>query len=95
MGYTETYANIPTNGRPMVVKLKETVFQLKDVVVKPGINPANRIIQAAIDNKKKNDFQKQNSYSYTSYNRGVIEFAHDEETSMRQTAKTQARSAAI
>ena len=86
MGYTETYANIPANGRPMVVKLKETVFQLKDVVVKPGINPANRIIQAAIDNKKKNDFQKQDAYSYTSYNRGVIEFAHDEETSARKTA---------
>lgn len=87
MGYTETYADIPADGSRIVVKLKESVFQLKDVVVKPGINPANRIIQAAIDNKKKNDFQKQNSYSYTSYNRGVIEFAHDEETSMRQTAK--------
>ncbi|MBR4804714.1 MAG: carboxypeptidase-like regulatory domain-containing protein, partial [Bacteroidales bacterium] len=87
MGFDEVYANIPADGGPIKVRMKESVFMLKDVVVKPGINPANRIIQAAIDNKKKNDFQKQNSYSYTSYNRGVIEFAHDEETSMRQTAK--------
>ena len=87
MGFDEVYANIPANGGPIKVRMKESVFMLKDVVVKPGINPANRIIQAAIDNKKKNDFQKQSSYSYTSYNRGVIEFAHDEETSMRPTAK--------
>ena len=87
MGYDDAYADIPADGRKIVVKMKASVFQLKDVVVRPGINPANRIIQAAIDNKKNNDFQKQNSYSYTSYNRGVIEFAHDEETSMRQTAK--------
>ena len=86
MGFDEVYADIPADGRPIKVRMKETVFMLKDVVVKPGINPANRIIQAAIDNKKKNDFQKQDAYSYTSYNRGVIEFAHDEETSARQTA---------
>lgn len=87
MGFDDVYADIRNDGRPIKVRMKESIFILKDVVVKPGINPANRIIQAAIDNKKKNDFQKQSSYSYTSYNRGVIEFAHDEETSMRQTAK--------
>ena len=86
MGYDETYAEIPADGRKMVVRMKQSVFQLKDVVVKPGINPANRIVQAAIDNKKQNNFKNQQSYSYTSYNRGVIEFAHDEETSMRNTA---------
>ena len=86
MGFDEVYANIPADGGPIKVRMKESVFMLKDVVVKPGINPANRIIQAAIDNKKKNDFQKQDAYSYTSYNRGVIEFAHDEEASARQTA---------
>lgn len=86
IGYDDAYVDIPSDGKPIKVRMKEAVFQLKDVVVKPGINPANRIIQAAIDNKKRNDFQKQDAYSYTSYNRGVVEFAHDEETSARQTA---------
>ena len=86
IGYDDTYVNIPHDGKLLRVRIKESVYQLKDVVITPGINPADRIIQAAIDNKKKNDFQKQDAYSYTSYNRGVIEFAHDEETSARQTA---------
>ncbi len=45
---------------------------LKEVVIKPGENPAHRIIKKLIENKKANDFNNLNSYSYEVYNK--VEF---------------------
>lgn len=78
LGYRDTVVSVNGNEKNLVIDLQPSVKQLREVVVKPGINPANRIIQLAIDNKKKNDFQQQSSYSYNAYNRGVIELAYDE-----------------
>ncbi|MBR0072763.1 MAG: carboxypeptidase-like regulatory domain-containing protein, partial [Bacteroidales bacterium] len=38
IGYDDAYVDIPSDGKPIKVRMKEAVFQLKDVVVKPGIN---------------------------------------------------------
>lgn len=79
LGYHDTTISVRNDGEKITVELRPSVKQLHEIVVKPGINPANRIIQLAIDNKKKNDFQQQSSYSYNAYNKGVIEIAYDEQ----------------
>jgi len=53
----------------LVVKLEESTYQLNEVKVKPGVNPALRIIQRAIDNRDKNNPEKVHSFTYTSYNK--------------------------
>ncbi len=45
---------------------------LKEVVIRPGINPAERIIRAAIANKDINHPEKGGGFTYESYNRLVF-----------------------
>lgn len=40
-----------------------------EIVVTPGVNPAHRIIQNVMDNKRKNDPLKNNSFTYESYSK--------------------------
>jgi Family of unknown function (DUF5686)/CarboxypepD_reg-like domain len=59
-------------GNFIAVKLKKKDFQLKEVVVKAGPNPAIPIIKKVVANRDKNDPEKLPSYSYTSYNKLII-----------------------
>lgn len=42
---------------------------LDEVIVTPGVNPAHRIIQNVMDNKRKNNPLKNNSFHYDSYSK--------------------------
>ena len=53
--------------KPLIIELEENVFLLGEVVVKPGNNPATRIIKKALENKDKNNFEKYSDYSYRCY----------------------------
>lgn len=59
-------------GNFITVKLKKKDYQLKEVVVKAGPNPAIPIIKKVVANRDKNDPEKLPSYSYTSYNKLII-----------------------
>ncbi|MBL7944402.1 MAG: carboxypeptidase-like regulatory domain-containing protein, partial [Flavobacteriales bacterium] len=71
LGYN-TYEIIPGKTLPDVVLLTPIDTGLPEVVVRPGKNPAERIIQAAIDNKKTNDPERSCSFRYDSYNKLVF-----------------------
>ncbi|MBO7227728.1 MAG: carboxypeptidase-like regulatory domain-containing protein [Bacteroidales bacterium] len=74
MGYKTATRTIGKNSdRDLVIYLEEDVKNLPEVVIKPGINPADRIVQAVIDNRKQNNFQNLKSYKYISHNRGAVE----------------------
>jgi len=51
------------------IKLHRRPYELEEVVVYPGENPAHRIIRNAIENRNKNNPEKLNSFTYTSYNK--------------------------
>lgn len=55
--------------KPLLVKLKPTAYDISEVKVLPGINPAHRIIHAAIENKDLNNPENLPSFSYYAYNR--------------------------
>jgi hypothetical protein len=54
------------------VELLRKPVTLGEVVIRPGVNPAERIIQAAIDHKDQNDPEKNEAFTYDSYNKLVF-----------------------
>ncbi len=56
------------------ITLKENAYQLSEVTVLPGENPAHRIINLVIENSKKNNPEKMRSFSYTAYNKMYFTF---------------------
>ena len=60
------------NHEEVKVLLQRIRVQLDEVIILPGINPAHRIIQNAIDNKDHNDPEKLKSFSYTSYDKMIF-----------------------
>lgn len=63
--YTVT---LPHKGN-FVMALTPTVYNLNEIAVMPGENPANRILNKAIANKDRNNPEKLPEFSYLSYNR--------------------------
>ena len=61
-GFLQKYPN----GNVLISK---TSYNLKEVTVRPGINPAHRIIQKALDNKKKNNWERIPQWTYRTYSR--------------------------
>lgn len=70
------------------VALKKKDFQLKEVVVKAGANPAIPIIKKVVANRDKNNPEKLESYTYTSYNKLILTANNDSLTKLKgDTAK--------
>lgn len=61
-----------TKTENLLIKLKETNFQLSEVKIIAGENPAHRIIRNVLANRDINNPEKQNSFSYTTYNKMVF-----------------------
>ncbi len=53
----------------MLVRMTPRTYDIDEVRIAPGINPAHRIIDMVYKNKKLNDPEKNKSFSYTSYNK--------------------------
>lgn len=51
------------------VYLQEVAYQLNEIKILPGVNPAIRIIRNAVTNKGKNNPEKMHSFTYYSYNK--------------------------
>ncbi|HSH64635.1 MAG TPA: DUF5686 family protein, partial [Bacteroidia bacterium] len=72
VGYTRlTRAVKPGSTQKMNIPLSQGV-DLMEIVVKPGENPAHRILRKIIANKNKNDREKLDAYQYEVYNK--VEF---------------------
>lgn len=58
----------------LIIKLSSSATELKEVVIRSGENPANRIVRQVIQNKDMNNPEKVSSFKYTSYNKIVYDF---------------------
>ncbi|MCF8228472.1 MAG: DUF5686 and carboxypeptidase regulatory-like domain-containing protein [Bacteroidales bacterium] len=68
VGYQDT--TVKVNGQDsLLIKLKQIRYELPEVAVLPGKNPAHRIIRNVIENKDINDPEKLSSFSYTAYDK--------------------------
>ena len=73
----ETYSFFADQSKDYRVKLKPKSFLLEEVVVFPGVNPADTIMQKVIERRDEHNPQNLPSYRYTSYNKFAIEVNRD------------------
>ena len=70
VGYKDLIVAIDTaKAKHIIVKLEQSSVSLGEVKVRPGVNPALRIIKRAIENSDKNNPEKVHSFTYVSYNK--------------------------
>ena len=70
IGYTTQLMPVKYGTKQIIdFDLKESSFNLNEVVVMSGENPAWAIIRKVIENKKKNDKNSLQAYDYKSYNK--------------------------
>lgn len=76
VGY-ETQTVKIQKDKNIIVYLKASADALQEVVIRPGENPANRIIRNVIANKYKNNPENIATFKYTSYNKVVYDVKTD------------------
>ena len=52
--------------------MKKASYELGEVVILPGVNPAHRIINNVVNNRDLNNPEKMRSFSYTSYEQVIF-----------------------
>lgn len=72
VGYEKLLYKIDFSKEKQIIFLTPKTFDLSEVEVFPGINPADRIIENAIKNRELNDPEKLKAFTYTSYDKMVI-----------------------
>ena len=76
LGYEKLNINIDSIkkiNKEIIIELTPSSFNLQEVIIKPGENPANRIIKKVIENKDINNPENISSFKYTSYNKTIYD----------------------
>lgn len=72
VGYESQKYAIDFGAKIQKIYLEPKLYQLDEVEVFPGINPAHRIIKNVVDNRNGNNPEKLNAFTYTSYDKMVV-----------------------
>ena len=72
VGYETFMYTIDFNKNEQHIALVPKVFDLEEVMIFPGENPAHRIINNVISNRDINDPEKLKAFTYTSYDKMVF-----------------------
>ena len=79
VGYEQltVYPSGKEQTEPVVIRMTRKPIIIEEVTVRPGINPAHRIIGQAFKNRRQNNPEMLSSFSYTSYNKLFITLVPD------------------
>lgn len=72
VGYEPIAFFVDSKTEGLKIFMKKIPYELREVVVLPGINPAHRIIKNVVNNRDLNDPEKLKSFSYTSYEKIIF-----------------------
>jgi len=72
-GFKDTLFILP-DSFPLIVRMESISKELGEIVVLPGENPAHRIIRKVTENRKKNHPLSNDSFTYDSYSKFVLDF---------------------
>jgi hypothetical protein len=72
VGFEALVYEIDFANEKQIIYLTPKIFDLSEVEVFPGINPADRIIENAVKNRNLNDPEKLSAFTYTSYDKMVV-----------------------
>lgn len=68
-GYKDTIIQVAALGNDRIVFLAPAYTRIDEIKIVPGENPAHRIIEQVIANRKKNSPTENNSFQYESYSK--------------------------
>lgn len=71
VGYKPLQRMAEVDG-PMLVTMEQAAMELSEVEIRPGENPALRIIEQAYRNRRRNDGLTRSAYRYTSYSKTIF-----------------------
>jgi len=95
VGYEGLTFIIDNKSEGLKIFMKKIPYELREVVVLPGINPAHRIIKNVVNSRDLNDPEKLKSFSYTSYEKIIFTLDLDSlrmiDTMMLDTASLEVR----
>ncbi len=69
------------------ILLQKKNIELGEVTILPGINPAHRIIENVYKNRNLNNPEKLNSFSFTSYNKMIVELLLPHDSVLKRKQK--------
>ncbi|MCB2208862.1 MAG: DUF5686 and carboxypeptidase regulatory-like domain-containing protein [Bacteroidetes bacterium] len=72
VGYESHQHKIDFTTKSQRIFLNPKLYQLDEVEVFPGINPAHRIIKNVVENRNENNPEKLDAFTYTSYDKMVV-----------------------
>lgn len=72
IGYEPLQYSPSKNEKEILIRLKKITYELPEIVISPGINPAHRIINQVIANRENNDYEHLPSFTYTSYEKTLF-----------------------
>jgi hypothetical protein len=89
VGYETLHYPVWKNSQNLVLTLKKTSYELGEVEIVPGENPAHRIIRLATANKDRNNPEKIDSYVCNTYSKTYWDLVYnrDEVKSKSDSAK--------
>ncbi|NVO20097.1 MAG: carboxypeptidase-like regulatory domain-containing protein [Bacteroidetes bacterium] len=77
VGYESQVYNVNTKLKDQQIRLVKKEMELPEVVIKPGINPAHRIIRHVLENRLINDHEKMEGFTYRTYEKTIFGPEHD------------------
>lgn len=77
MGYLSEKVPIsPLPGQTMIIRLTPGEYNLNEVTIRPGENPAFEILRKVVANKSINDPEELNAYEYEAYHKVEFDLNH-------------------
>lgn len=72
VGYAQQVYNVESTDDAPVIKMEQLTFHLPEITIVAGENPAHRIIENAILNRDRNNYERLPAFSYTSYDKMIF-----------------------
>ncbi len=86
IGYFTRYLTIKKHTSQILqIELEPNTNNLNEVVIRPGINPALRIIKLAQQNREKNSYENLSGFDYLTYNKQAVSMNNISEKMKEQT----------
>ena len=85
--YPDTVLIDYTTEKDITIELRPKSFDLEEIVILPGENPAHSIIEKVIQNREMNNPENLGSFAFTSYNKMYFTFEENEDDKPDSTIK--------
>ncbi len=86
IGYEPLILNLNSKRAGLIIRMRPKAYSIDEIEIKPGLNPAHRIIDQVLRYREINNPEKIRSFSYTSYNKlyFTLDLANESKDTLKQ-----------